>query len=89
MRLPDHEVARALLRASGPMAVTSANISSQASPSTAQEVSDQLGGRIALVLDGGRTPGGVPSTLVDCTGSEPAILRKGPVLLEEIRSALS
>ena len=89
VRVPDHEVARALLRASGPMAVTSANISSQASPSTAQEVSDQLGGRIALVLDGGRTPGGVPSTLVDCTGSEPAILRKGPVLLEEIRSALS
>lgn len=88
VRVPDHEVARALLRAAGPMAVTSANISSQASPSTAGEVSDQLGGRIAMILDGGRTPGGVPSTLVDCTGQEPGILRPGPVSLEEIQSAL-
>src|SRR6185436_12231481 len=48
LRVPDHEVARALLRTAGPMAVTSANISGQPSPSTAQEVSAQLGGRIDL-----------------------------------------
>src|SRR5215203_3616581 len=67
VRVPDHEVARALLRVAGPMAVTSANISGQPSPSTAQEVFTQLGGRIDLIIDGGITPGGMPSTLVDCT----------------------
>jgi len=89
VRVPDHEVARALLRAAGPMAVTSANISGQPSPSTAQEVLAQLGGRIDLILDGGTTPGGVPSTLVDCTGEEIKILREGPISLEEIKLKLS
>jgi len=89
VRVPDHEVARALLRAAGPMAVTSANISGQPSPSTAQEVLAQLGGRIDLIIDGGTTPGGVPSTLVDCTGKELKILREGPISLEEIRRKLS
>lgn len=89
VRVPDHEVARALLRAAGPMAVTSANISGQASPSTAQEVLAQLGGRIDLILDGGKTPGGVPSTLVDCTGKDLKILREGPISLAEIRQKLS
>ena len=87
VRVPDHEVARTLLRAAGPMAVTSANISGQASPATAEEVSAQLGGRIALIIDGGRTPGGVPSTLVDCTGLQPIILREGPISLQELLSA--
>jgi L-threonylcarbamoyladenylate synthase len=88
VRIPDHPDARALLRAAGPMAVTSANLSGQPSPSTAQEVYDQLNGRIPLILDGGRTPGGVPSTLVDCTGEQPVILREGPISLEELLSAL-
>ena len=74
--------------AAGPMAVTSANVSGQASPSTAEEVLAQLGGRIELILDGGKTPGGLPSTVVDCTGSEPVILRAGPVALSEIKSIL-
>jgi L-threonylcarbamoyladenylate synthase len=84
VRVPDHEVARALLRAAGPMAVTSANISGQPSPSTAEEVYAQLGGRIELILDGGKTPGGIPSTVVDCTESELKILREGPLSLAEI-----
>jgi len=88
VRVPDHPVARALLRAAGPMAVTSANLSGQASPSTAEEVLAQLGGRIALILDGGKTPGGVPSTVVNCLGAEPQILREGPIMLEQINSAL-
>jgi len=89
VRVPDHEVTRALLRAAGPMAVTSANISGQASPSTAQEVYNQLNGRIPLIIDGGATPGGVPSTVVDCTGDEIKILREGPVTLEQIKQKLS
>lgn len=88
VRIPDHEVARALLRAAGPMAVTSANISGQPSPSTAEEVFTQLGGRIDLIIDGGRTPGGVPSTVVDCTESGLKILREGPISLAEIKSKL-
>jgi L-threonylcarbamoyladenylate synthase len=88
VRVPDHPVARALLRAAGPMAVTSANISGQPSPSTAQEVLAQLGGRIALIIDGGRTPGGVPSTVVNCLGAEPAILREGPVTRAQIDDVL-
>jgi L-threonylcarbamoyladenylate synthase len=84
VRVPDHVVARSVLRAAGPMAVTSANLSGQPSPSTAQEVFAQLNGRIALILDGGKTPGGVPSTLVDCTGSQPIVVRQGPISLNQI-----
>lgn len=84
VRLPDHEVARVLLRLAGPMAVTSANRSSQPSPTTAQEVLAQLGGRIALILDGGKTPGGIPSTVVDCTGDEIQVLREGTLSKEQL-----
>ena len=89
VRVPDHEVARALLRAAGPMAVTSANISGKQSPVTAEGVYEQLAGRIDLILDGGKTPGGVPSTLVDCTGVELKVLREGPVRPEELISTLT
>jgi L-threonylcarbamoyladenylate synthase len=88
VRMPDHPVAIAVLRAVGPMAVTSANISGQPSPVSAEEVSAQLGGRIELIIDAGATPGGIPSTLVDCTSDEPKILRTGPLTLEDIQSAL-
>ncbi|MBC7879373.1 MAG: threonylcarbamoyl-AMP synthase [Anaerolineales bacterium] len=89
VRIPDHKNAIALLRAAGPMAVTSANISGQSSPSTAQEVFDQLSTRIPLILDGGKTKGGIPSTIVDCTGEKPLILREGPISLDELLAALS
>ena len=88
VRVPDHPVARALLTAAGPMAVTSANISGMDSPKTAEEVSRQLNGRIPLILDGGETPGGVPSTVVNCLGTEPVILREGPVTLKDIQFVL-
>ncbi|HVF24298.1 MAG TPA: L-threonylcarbamoyladenylate synthase [Anaerolineales bacterium] len=86
VRVPDHPVARGLLRVAGPMAVTSANISGQASPSTAEEVLAQLNGRIDLIIDGGTTPGGVPSTLVDCSSDEIKILRAGPITLADLLS---
>ena len=89
VRMPDHPVALALLRQSGPLAVTSANLSGRENTGTAQEVLDQLRGRIHLVLDGGRVPGGVlPSTVVDCTGTQPVLLRKGPITLVVIQAAL-
>jgi L-threonylcarbamoyladenylate synthase len=52
-------------------------------------VSRQLNGRIPLILDGGETPGGVPSTVVNCLGTEPVILREGPVTLKDIRFVLA
>jgi len=84
VRIPDHIVARALLCLVGPMAVTSANLSGQPNPTTAEEVLTQLGGRIALILDGGKTPGGIPSTVVDCVGIEPQVLRAGSISESEI-----
>ncbi len=77
LRIPDSNLARALLRLTGPLAVTSANRSAGPNPRTAQEVLDQLGGRIDAILDGGTTPGGVPSTVLDCTQPTPVILREG------------
>jgi L-threonylcarbamoyladenylate synthase len=89
VRIPDHGTARILLRLAGPMAVTSANISGQPAPITAEEVYHQLDGRIPLIIDGGKTPGGIPSTLVDCTDDKLKILREGPITLEEIKKKLS
>jgi L-threonylcarbamoyladenylate synthase len=86
VRVPDHEIVRALLRAAGPMAVSSANLSGRESPCVVREVIRQLSGRIPLILDGGETPGGVPSTVVDVTGAEPVILRAGKVTLAQLLS---
>jgi L-threonylcarbamoyladenylate synthase len=89
VRMPDHPTALELLRLAGPLAVTSANLSGLNSTTTAQEALAQLGGRIQVILDGGRTPGGQPSTVVDCTGAEPVILRQGPITPEQIFSVLN
>lgn len=89
VRVPDHPVARRLLGLAGPMAVTSANRAGRPSACTAAEVLAELGGRIELVVDGGATPGGRPSTVVDCTGEGLRLLREGPVSLTELRAALA
>lgn len=88
VRVPDHPLARALLNFVGPLAVTSANLSGRSSPSTAEEVFAQLTGRIALIIDGGKTPGGVASTVVDCTGEKPVVIRTGPLTLDELEAVL-
>ena len=88
-RVPDNDVARRLIAASGGgLPVTSANLSGRADATTAEEVRAQLDGRIALILDGGKTPGGVPSTIVDCTGPEPRILREGAIPGTDIERVL-
>jgi L-threonylcarbamoyladenylate synthase len=84
VRMPDHPFALDLLRSAGPLAVTSANLSGQENPVSAQDVLAQLNGRIELVIDGGNAPGGVPSTVVDCTGEQARILRQGAIVAEEI-----
>jgi L-threonylcarbamoyladenylate synthase len=89
VRIPNHPLALDLLKSIGPLAVTSANLSGQDNTRTAQGVLKQLGGRIHLILDGGQSPGGVPSTVVDCTGPEPLIIREGPLTLKDLQAALS
>ena len=89
MRVPDHPVALALMGKTGPLAVTSANLSGKENTNTAKAVLKQLDGRIHLILDGGRSPGGVPSTVVDCTTPQPKILRAGPLTELDLLSALS
>ena len=88
VRVPDHPIALAVLREAGPLAVTSANRSGGENTYTAEEVFAQLGGRVDLIVDGGTTPGSVPSTVVDLTGDEVEILRQGPIGEGEIRIIL-
>jgi L-threonylcarbamoyladenylate synthase len=89
VRVPDLVLARAIIReAGGVLAVTSANISGQPSPETARDVENQLGGRIDLIIDGGPCPEGIPSSLLDCTTSPPALLRQGAVSEAALRDAI-
>ena len=89
VRMPDHPFALELLRQTGPLAVTSANQSGAENANSAKEVLRQLGGKIHLILDGGTTPGGVPSTVVDCTEPDPKILREGPIDAIQKKNTLS
>lgn len=88
LRVPALEVTLALLRRSGPLAVTSANRSGWADAVSAADVLAQLDGRIDAVLDGGRCPGGAPSTVFDLTVDPPRVLRAGPVSEEELEREL-
>jgi L-threonylcarbamoyladenylate synthase len=88
VRLPDHAWLRGLIRALGmPLAATSANLHGGPDPRTAAEVLVQIGGALALVIDGGPTPGALPSTIVDCTGAQPRLLRAGALAWSRIVEA--
>jgi L-threonylcarbamoyladenylate synthase len=83
VRMPSHPVARALIQAAGvPVAAPSANTFSRPSATTAQHVLEDLNGRVDIILDGGATPIGVESTVLDLTGERPVVLRPGGVSLE-------
>jgi len=88
VRMPDHAFAIRFLTQVGPLAVTSANISGADNPLSAMDVLEQLGGKVDLILDGGRCPGGIPSTVVDCTVPDVKILRQGAIPSEEILRAV-
>jgi L-threonylcarbamoyladenylate synthase len=90
VRVPAHPVALELLRRVGePLTGTSANLSGRPGPRTAGEVRRQLGGRVDLIVDGGPCPGGVESTVVDCTVDPPRVLREGAVPAERVAAAVS
>lgn len=89
VRIPDHPVAQALIRESGtPIAAPSANPFGYVSPTTAQHVSDGLGDRVDLILDGGPCPVGVESTILSLAGVRPELLRPGSLSLETIQSVI-
>jgi L-threonylcarbamoyladenylate synthase len=85
VRIPDHAIPLSLIRGLGaPIIGTSANISDKPSPVTAEEVEQQLGGRVDLIIDMGKCPGRLESTVVDVTGKVPVILRRGVIPEDEI-----
>ncbi len=85
VRVPDHPIPLALAKGLGaPIVGTSANLSGQPSPLTAEEVYSQLGDKVDLIIDGGRCPGGRESTVVDVSGEAPVILREGAISREEL-----
>lgn len=88
IRMPNHPVALKLLQEFGPLATTSANLSGKQNPLTAVDVHLQLNNRIPLILDGGACFGGIPSTVVDCTGEKPVILRYGAIPEDQINSLI-
>jgi L-threonylcarbamoyladenylate synthase len=79
LRIPDHRLLRAVLYRTGPLTGTSANRHGESPCTTPDAAIGTLDGRPDLVLDGGPTPGGRASTIVDLTGREPRLLRRGPV----------
>jgi glutamate racemase len=78
LRIPDHPAALALLETAGPLAVTSANLSGGGEAHDDRQARAIFGRKVAVYLEG-HSPGGVASTVIDCTAASPAILRTGPV----------
>jgi L-threonylcarbamoyladenylate synthase len=85
VRMPLHPVAVELLTRTGPLAVSSANISGSPPAVSCDEAVDQLGDQVAVYLDGGPAGEPVPSTIIDCTVEPPRLLRAGAIPVEELR----
>ena len=88
LRVPDHDAPRALARGVGPLPTTSANVSGLPEARDATEIFGQLGDAIDLILDGGTAHGGPASTVVDCTGPTPSVLRVGAVPVAQLAAIL-
>ncbi|HEX9092853.1 MAG TPA: L-threonylcarbamoyladenylate synthase [Coriobacteriia bacterium] len=88
LRCPDHDLVQELIRAAGgPIITTSANTSGKPAPGSFEELEDRIIASADLTLDGGETHHGIASTVVDCTGPEPVVLREGAILATEILAA--
>ena len=89
LRVPDHAIARSLASGLGfAITSTSANRSGEPACTTAGEVIDRIGANLSIVVDGGATRGGLPSTIVDVTGAVPALVRAGAVPWERVLESL-
>jgi len=88
VRMPLHPIALDLLAETGPMAVSSANVSGRPPALTAQQAYGQLGESVSVYLDGGEVPVGRPSSIVDLTGEVPRLLREGAIGLAALREVV-
>jgi L-threonylcarbamoyladenylate synthase len=90
VRVPASGIARAICRAAGrPLTATSGNISGQPATADPDEVERTLGTVVDLLIDAGRTPGGLPSTIVDVTADPPLLVRAGAIPWTDIQSWLN
>lgn len=89
VRMPDHELALALIERTGPMAVSSANKTGEPAAEDADAAERMLGEDVSIILDGGPVTGGLASTIVDVTGDRPRLLRLGALSVESLNDALS
>ena len=88
VRMPDHEVALAVLERTGPLAVSSANRTGMPAALDADAAAAMLGEEVAVIVDAGRAPGGDASTIVDVTGDQGRVLRRGALSLEQLNAVL-
>lgn len=88
VRMPDDDYTLALLARTGPLAVSSANISGQPAATSADEASEMLGEDVDIYIDGGERASGMSSTIVDLTSDPPRIVRGGPVSADELREVV-
>ncbi len=89
IRFPANEIALRLIKIAGcPIAAPSANLSGKNPPKTAQEVLENLNGRVEIILDGGECKFGISSTIVDMTATTPKILRRGAISEEMLKNIL-
>lgn len=88
VRMPDHDVALALLERTGPLAVSSANLSGLPAATEAGEAEGMLGESVAVVLDGGPSPQGEASTILDVRGERPRVLRRGALSVAALDEVL-
>ena len=88
VRMPDHELAREILERTGPLAVSSANITGQPAAIDADGAEQMLADLVEVIIDGGPAHGGEASTIVDATGEQGRILRRGALSLDRLNAAL-
>ena len=88
VRMPDDEVALAILERTGPLAVSSANKTGMPAATDADQAEQMLGDDVAVILDAGESPGGEASTIVDVTGTQGRVLRRGALSLEQLNEVL-
>jgi L-threonylcarbamoyladenylate synthase len=88
VRMPDQSVALEILERTGPLAVSSANLTGHPAATDADRAEEMLGAKVAVIVDDGPTPGETPSTIIDVTGEQARVLRPGALSAEDLRAVL-
>jgi len=88
VRMPDHEVALELLERTGPMAVSSANLTGRPAATDAEQAEEMLGDSVSVIVDAGEAPGKEASTIIDVTGTQGRVLRRGALSLDDLNAVL-